>query len=179
MKHRILLTLLVALLAPFPVAAFDHGRPDAAPDTGNTGAQEGDVISHDMRVRLGLPVRLPLRRDIREQIHRARHAKRKGIHYPGYATGRTVTTVVNEIQPIVVVAPAAPAEPEVQLEEVKREWVPPVVETVTRPGHWDYAIKRSWMGDHWRYAQDFSEKTWVPAAQEQVVTQEGYWRTVE
>ena len=63
--------------------------------------------------------------------------------------------------------------------EPDKVWVPPVTETRTVPGYWDYAIKKTWMGDYWRFEQDLGDKTWVPESQVTVVTQEGYWKTVE
>jgi len=177
MKPWILLTLLAMLITPLRLAAFEHGRPDGRTvDAREAGNPAGDVISHEMRVRLGLPIRVPLRPEIREQIHRARHDRRHADRYPSYAPTIATTTVINEIRPVVVVSPPAETESPAP---VKREWVPPLKETVTRPGYWDYAIKRTWMGDHWRYTQDLSKKTWVPATQVQVVTREGYWKIVE
>jgi len=180
MIHRILLMVLLGLTAPVQLAAFDHPHRGADATPVETDTQPEEAISHEMRVRLGLPVRLPLRPELREQIRRSREARRIRHHPPAAGPYVSTTTIVNEVRPIVVVAPpaaaaqTAPPEP-----EAVREWVPPVVETVTQPGYWDFAIKRTWMGDHWRYEQDRAEKIWVPATQVQVVTQAGYWRTVE
>jgi hypothetical protein len=180
MIHRILLMVLIVLTAPVQLAAFDHAHRGTDATPVEPDAQPEEVISHAMRVRLGLPVRLPLRPELREQIRRSRDARRIRHHPPGPGPVVSTTTIVNEVRPIVVVTPPAAAEktatPEPQAE---REWVPPVVETVTQPGYWDYAIKRTWMGDHWRYEQDRAQKTWIPATQVRVVTQAGYWRTVE
>ena len=137
--------------------------------------------SHDLRSRFGLPSRLPL--------HPGSPGKPVRPSYPGYKPGRpglgrpgygwpASTTVVRETQPIIIVnnpppvAPAPPPEPD----EV---WVPPVMDTRTEPGYWDYGVKKVWMGDHWRYEQDHEERIWVPASQVRYVKQEGYWKTVE
>lgn len=123
MKPWILLTLLAMLITPLRLAAFEHGRPDGRTvDAREAGNPAGDVISHEMRVRLGLPIRVPLRPEIREQIHRARHDRRHADRYPSYAPTIATTTVINEIRPVVVVSPPAETESPAP---VKREWVPP------------------------------------------------------
>ena len=133
-----------------------------------------------MRSRSRLPTRLP--------FHPGSPGKPAHPIYPGYKPGRpghghpgygwpASTTVVREIQPIIIVppppvTPAPPPEPE----EI---WVPPVMDTRTEPGYWDYGVKKEWMGDHWRYEQDHEERIWVPASQVRYVKQEGYWKPVE
>ena len=49
----------------------------------------------------------------------------------------------------------------------------------TEPGYWDYGVKKMWMGDHWRYEQDVTQKKWVPASQVEYVKQAGYWKVAE
>ena len=109
--------------------------------------------------------------------------------YPGYrppwpgqgplpSPWPATTTIVREVQPVIIVntPPAAdpPAPPEPQ-----KVWVPPVMDTRVEPGYWDYGIRKVWMGDHWRYEQDFDRPTWVPEREVRYVRQEGYWSIVE
>lgn len=107
--------------------------------------------------------------------HHGRHKPPKHIH-PRYWWPAT-TTVVKESPTIVIVnspPPAAPPPPEPQ-----KIWVPPVIGVRTEPGYWDYGVKKIWMGDHWRYEQDVTRKTWVPASQVEVVKQAGHWELAE
>jgi len=86
--------------------------------------------------------------------------------------------VVRETQPIIIVynpPPVAPAPPPTP----QRIWVPPVLDTRSEPGYWDYGVKKVWMGDHWRYEQDHEKRVWVPASQVKYIKQEGYWKPVE
>jgi hypothetical protein len=87
------------------------------------------------------------------------------------------TTVVKEAPTIVIVNPPPPAESPPP--EPQKIWVPPVMGIRTEPGYWDYGVKKRWMGDHWRYEQDVTRKTWVPEAQVEVVKQAGYWKLAE
>jgi len=87
------------------------------------------------------------------------------------------TTVVKEVPTIVIVNPPPPAEPPPP--EPQKTWVPPVMGVRTEPGYWDYGVKKKWMGDHWRYEQDVTRKTWVPEAQVEYVKQAGYWKVAE
>jgi hypothetical protein len=89
----------------------------------------------------------------------------------------TTTTVVKESPTIVIVNPPPAEEPPPP--EPRKTWVPPVMGIRTEPGYWDYGVKKVWMGDHWRYEQDFTEKTWVPASQVKYVKQAGYWKVAE
>jgi len=137
--------------------------------------------SRDMRSRFKRPARLP--------VHPGSPGKPVHPIYPGYKPGRpghghpgywwpTSTTVVRETQPIIIVVnppPVVPAPPP-QPEEV---WVPPVMDTRTEPGYWDYGVKKVWMGNHWRYEQNHEERIWVPASEVRYVKQEGYWKPVE
>lgn len=135
-------------------------------------------VSHDIRSRLKLPARLPLDADLPDKPAYRGH--------PGEKSARTrharprrwwpvITTIQREVQPIVIVTPPLPAEP-VPPPEPEKVWVPPVMDTRTEPGYWDFEIKKVWMGDHWRYEQDLKERTWVPATQVEFVKQAGYWR---
>lgn len=139
-------------------------------------------LSREMRTRLKLPARPPVDVDRKHPgrvhpIHPGHKPGRPGPSYPGY--GRTGgTTVVQELQPIVVINNPVPVEP-LPAPQPQKIWVPPVMETRTLPGYWDYGIKKRWMGDHWRYEQDFGQKNWVPASQVEIVTQAGYWKAVE
>jgi len=87
------------------------------------------------------------------------------------------TTVVKEVPTVIIVQPPPPAVPEPP--EPKEVWVPPVIGTRTEPGFWDYGVRKVWMGDHWRYEQDVTRKTWVPESQVQYVQQAGHWKMVE
>ena len=89
----------------------------------------------------------------------------------------TTTTVVKEVPTVIIVQPPPPAEPEPT--KPKEVWVPPITGTRTEPGYWDYGVRRVWMGDHWRYEQDVTSKTWVPESQVRYVQQAGYWKVVE
>jgi len=137
--------------------------------------------SRDLRNRFRPPTRL--------RLHPGSPGKPVHPIYPGYKPGKpgrgrpgygwpASTTVVREFQPIIIVnnpPPLVPA-PAPEPEEV---WVPPVMDTRTEPGYWDYGVKKVWMGDHWRYEQDHEERIWVPASQVRYVKQEGYWKPVE
>lgn len=144
-------------------------------------------MSPEMRSRLKMPIRLPQTPAPSQRDH---HRPGPPDHRHGYGAWGTVWpatgTVVREVQPIIIVnqPPASPPEPAptatpAPAPEPDKVWVPPVTETRTVPGYWDYAIKKTWMGDYWRFEQDFGDKTWVPESQVTVVTQEGYWKTVE
>jgi hypothetical protein len=86
--------------------------------------------------------------------------------------------MVREIQPIIIVTQPPPQEPP-PAPEPEKVWVPPVMGTRTEPGYRDYGIRKSWMGDHWRFEQNFDQPIWVPEKQVEVVKQEGYWKIVE
>lgn len=102
---------------------------------------------------------------------------RPGYQRPGY--GWPVTgTVVRETETIIVVNTPPPAEPPPP-PEPEKVWVPPVMDTRTEPGYWDYGVKKVWMGDHWRYEQDLDIRTWVPESQVRYVKQAGYWTFAE
>jgi hypothetical protein len=99
-----------------------------------------------------------------------------GGHWPFWRP--VSTTIVREVQPVIIVntPPTTQAEPPPEPEKV---WVPAVMDTRTEPGYWDYGVKKRWMGDHWRFEQDFATRVWVPETQVKYVSQEGYWKTVE
>lgn len=129
-----------------------------------------------------LPPRLPDKPGHRRQPAKPgfkppHHGKPKPPMYvpPRYWWPAT-TTVVKEVPTIVIVNPPPPATPPPEPEKI---WVPPVMGIRTEPGYWDYGVKKQWMGDHWRYEQDVTQKTWVPASQVEYVKQAGYWKLVE
>ena len=154
-------------------------------------------MSRNIHGRIGSPMQMPAR--VRIDRHHIPHrlpvhpgVPGKPVHpiYPGHKPGRppihdrprywwpVTNTVVQEPPTIIIVntppaaEPPAPPEPE-------KVWVPPVMDTRTEPGYWDYGVKKVWMGDHWRYEQDVEDKTWVPESQVQYVKQEGYWEFVQ
>lgn len=137
--------------------------------------------SHDLRSRFRLPSRQPLHPGTPGKpvhpIHPGDKPGRPGHGRPGYWWPAS-TTVVREIQPIIIITPPLPVTPAPPPEPAE-VWVPPVMDTRTEPGYWDYGIKKVWMGDHWRYEQDHGERIWVPASQVRYVKQEGYWQPVE
>lgn len=135
----------------------------------------------DMHRRIKLPSRLP--------VHPGSPGKPFLPIHPGYEPGRpghgrpgywwpAATTTVRETQPIIVVVNPPPVAP-APFSEPKEVWVPPVMDTRTEPGYWDYGVKKTWMGDHWRYEQDHEKRIWVPAFQVRYVKQEGYWKPVD
>lgn len=138
-------------------------------------------LSREMRTRLKMPVRLPVDplppvKPV-HPIVPGHKPDRPGNGYPRHGwTGST--SVVREVQPIVIVN-APPPEPISPPPQPRMVWVPPLMETRTQPGYWDHGIKKVWMGDHWRFEQDFKEKTWVPESEVRVVRQAGYWKPVE
>ena len=107
-----------------------------------------------------------------------RFPHRPGQRRPIHVWPSGTTSVVREIQPIVIVAPPMP-EPPPSLPEPAKVWVPPVMDTRIEPGYWDYAIRKVWMGDHWRYEQDKDRPKWVPERRVEFVKQEGYWKVVD
>ncbi|MCB2147073.1 MAG: hypothetical protein KQI81_11405 [Deltaproteobacteria bacterium] len=175
MKRVLFITLLFLFAGPQNLFADRsyYGRHD------RTGARPTiNIPIQDLRGRLERPSRLPVNPGY----------PGKPVHpiYPGYKPGhgRPVywwpagSTVVREPPTIIIVnnpPPAAPAPPP----EPEKMWVPPVMDTRTEPGYWDYGIRKIWMGDHWRYEQDLDERIWVPESQVKYVKQEGYWKTVE
>lgn len=138
-------------------------------------------LSPEMRARLKMPMRMPV----------VPGSPGKPVHpiYPGDKPGKpghghprywwpASTTTVRETQPVIIVNNPPPAAP-AALPEPQKAWVPPLIDTRTEPGHWDYGIRKKWMGDHWRYEQDFEDRKWVPESQVEYVKQEGYWKFVE
>jgi hypothetical protein len=193
MQRILTITLLILLAGPQHLFAdrTRHGthhrigvRLHAYPQSQqvrNGFKRPARCASQDRHRRFKRPARLP--------VHPGSPGKPVHPIYPGYKPGRpghirpgywwpTSTTVVRETQPIIIVvdppsvAPAPPPKPE-------EEWVPPVMDTRTEPGYWDYGVKKVWMGNHWRYEQDHEELIWVPASQVRYVKQEGYWKPVE
>lgn len=193
MQKIVLVTLLLIFAGPQDLFAdrSHHGTHHRFGIRSNTQPPSPDIRSRFNR---------SARRPSHDKRSRFRQPSRRSLHpgspgkpghpiYPGYKPGRpghgrpgywwpASTTVVREIQPIIIVnnpppvVPALPPEPE----EV---WVPPVMDTRTEPGYWDYGVKKVWMVDHWRYEQDHEERIWVPASQVRYVKQEGYWKPVE
>ena len=174
MKTWCLTVAMLVLAAPISLSAFDSRDHEAVVGTAKRPIKPGKTFARDMKDRLGMPLSTE---EIIEQAHQSRRASKRRPRRP-HVTHVTTTTVVNEITPVIVVEQKAP-EPAATKPEIEREWVPPEVETVTEPGYWDYTIKRTWMGDHWRYEQDLTQKTWVPPTTAEVVKREGYWRIVE
>jgi hypothetical protein len=140
--------------------------------------------TRDIRARLKMPIRLPVDKGYPGKpvhpIYPGHKPGKPGHGHPGKHRPRywwpSSTTVVREVQPIIIVNNPAPPAPAPEPEKI---WVPPVMGTRTEPGYWDHGIKKIWMGDHWRYEQDFETRKWVPEAQVAVVEQEGYWKIVE
>ncbi|MDL2274871.1 hypothetical protein LJC22_01945 [Desulfosarcina sp. OttesenSCG-928-G10] len=109
-----------------------------------------------------------------------RPSKPETIHPPHYPFWpHRTTTVIRETQPVIVInnPPAEPQPP--PKPEPKYLWVPPVMGKRTEPGHWEYGVQKIWMGDHWRYEQDETQKTWVPEKEVDYVQEPGYWDVVE
>ena len=137
-----------------------------------------------IRSRLKMPIKLPVDEwDPGRQV-RKRHRGHKPMksthdrHDRHRYRWSTTTTIVREIQPIVILNNPPPAEP-IPAPEPQKVWVPPIMDTRTEPGYWDYGIKKVWMGDHWRYEQNVEERIWVPESQVAYVKQEGYWKFIE
>ena len=154
---------IALLIAWFLLGAIDPALAGDRPIHRNDTAENIAIANSrnaEMRRRLNLPVQLPIDR---ETFRPPRDP------YPA-----TQTTVVRELQPIIVVNPAPPEKPTAS-PEIQYVWIPPVTEMRTEPGHWDYGVKKEWMGDHWRYSQDLSEKTWIPETRVEAVKQPGYW----
>ena len=89
----------------------------------------------------------------------------------------TTTTVVKEVPTVIIVQPPPPDLPKPP--KPKEVWVPPVLGLRTEPGYWDYGVRKVWMGDHWRFEQDVTSKTWVPESQVRYIKQAGYWEVAE
>lgn len=181
MKKIVVLSMLLIFAIPVDLPAFRDHR--SASNTLGTVAPI-QPRSAKMHSRLRKPIRLPMDEwDPGRQVratHRGHKPVRSGHGRHGSHTyWRPIrTTVVREIQPIIIVNYPPPAEP-TPPPEPQKTWVPPVMGTRTEPGYWDYGIRKQWMGDHWRYEQDFEDKIWVPEAQVAVVKQEGYWQIIE
>jgi len=130
-----------------------------------------------------LPSRFPSKPEHRPEPARPgfkpphHHKPGRPIHIRPRYGWPTTTTVVKEVPTIVIVNPPPPADPPPP--KPREIWVPPVMGVRTEPGYWDYGVKKKWMGDHWRYEQDVTQKTWVPAAQVEYVKQAGYWKLAE
>ncbi|MFO7713190.1 hypothetical protein [Desulfosarcina sp.] len=176
---KIALALTVLFFAcPMDLQAFrDH--PPAVKPLGSGPATY--PLSPQMRARLKMPVQLPVD-SVRpgkpgQPIYRGSPPGRRGHGRPAY-WWPAGTTQVQEPQPIIIVNTPPPASP-TSPPEPQRTWVPPVMDTRTEPGYWDYGIRKVWMGDHWRYEQDQDEKTWVPASTVEYVKQAGYWKIFE
>lgn len=178
-----ILLIFFLLLFSSPGNLFADGRHDHSDDRPDNPSSPRS-FSQDMRSRLGLPARLPSQ-DMRSRLKLPvrfpvgpNHQPSKHGHDRRYDHRPVATTVVQEIQPIIVVSPPLPTQPPLP-SEPEKVWVPPVTDTRTETGYWDYGIKKTWMGDHWRYEQDPEQRVWVPESQIEVVTQAGYWKIVE
>lgn len=190
---KCVLTILVITIIGIPTVGLADRVPlgkrigvqlNVAPTVRDTYRQGGWPNQKHPSNRLGrhrFPERLPY------------HPKHPGkpVHpiYPGTKPGKpgyhrpiywwpATRTVVRETETIIIVSPPPPTEPPAP-PEPQKVWVPPVMDTRTEPGYWDYGVKKIWMGDHWRYEQDAENKVWVPASQVPYVKQAGYWKFVE
>jgi hypothetical protein len=180
MKKIVMLSIALLFTGPADLPAFrGHGPADRPVDSANPGTRE-------IRARMNMPIRISM--DSRyagnpvHPIYPGSKAGRPGHGHPGKHRPRygwpAVTTVVQKVQPIIIVnhpppeAPAASPPPE-------KVWVPPVMGTRTEPGYWDHGIRKVWMGDHWRYEQDAEDRKWVPESQVAIIEQHGYWKIVE
>ena len=103
---------------------------------------------------------------------------RPPIHGRPHHWRPTTTTVIKEAPTTIIVIQPPPAAAQ-QPPKPKEVWIPPVMGQRTEPGYWDYGVKKVWMGDHWRYEQDVTSKSWVPASSVPYVEQAGYWKVVE
>ncbi len=172
----------------------------ASQDTRSRMKMPARLPSGDMRSRMKMPARLPpgdMRSRMKMPARLPSDSRRpvKPVHpiypgnkpcKPGYRPCRPVnwwpvgtTTVESKPQPIIIVNHPQTAAPPPPRPEPQKTWVPPVMSTRTEPGYWDYGVKKKWMGDHWRYEQDFEKPTWVPESEVQYVKQEGYWKIAD
>ncbi len=178
MNKIALLSILFLFVGPMELPAFRDHRPAVEPL--GSGAPIYP-LSRELRNRLKMPVRLTVDPVSSGKPFHPINADNKPVR-PGHGRpvywGPAVTTVVKEIQPIIIVNLPLPAEP-AAAPEPQKVWVPPIMDTRTEPGYWDYGVRKMWMGDHWRYEQDVADKTWVPDSQVEYVKQEGYWNFAE
>jgi len=179
-KPLIVVTALLLLHIPTNAPAFRYHRPESSRIGTLSSKPMVTTATHGRSAR-------PY-----NSAHRYHFAVKPG-HRPGHPVNKPCirqrrrpmvwypvahTTVVREQSPVAVVRqppvpePARPPEP-------RKIWVPPVMDTRTVPGFWDYEITKTWMGDHWRFDQNLKEKKWVPEAVVQYVKQEGYWAFAE
>ena len=155
--RKILLPMIFILIvaAPGDLLAFHGHRP-------------ADKIQGPISIGYASPpIQQRLPRPLHERmLNPGRPGKPAHPSHPGGKPGRpgngyqwfwrpvSTTTIVREVQPIIIVNTPAPAVAE-PLPEPEKVWVPAVMETRTEPGYWDYSVKKRWMGDHWRFEQDF------------------------
>lgn len=191
MQLILILSLLCLLTGPAEVMA----------DRYQSGARAGlrlqaRAMSRDIHRQMRSPKLLPSRgglgrHRLPSQLPVYPGSTGKPVHpiYPGHKPCKPghdrprywwpVSTTVTQEPPTIIIVNAPPAaEPPVP-PEPEKIWVPPVMDTRTEPGYWDYGVKKIWMGDHWRYEQDFEEKTWRPESEVQYVKQAGYWTSAE
>ena len=183
MKKMVVLSIVLLFAGPADLPAFRGHRPAVDPVG---GAVRATPTLREIRARMKMPIRISMdNRHAGKPVRPVYPGNKPGSpgyghpvkHRPryGWPTG---TTVVREVQSVIIVnnpppeAPAAPPQPE-------KVWVPPVMGTRTEPGYWDHGIRKVWMGDHWRYEQDFEDRKWVPESQVAIVEQQGYWKIVE
>lgn len=169
-------TVLCLFVAPMNGWAFrEHGPAADASAYGNALQRSTHAITARLRQAMGSP---EVRKQSPPRGRRGDSGRRP--YRPGHGRPPWVwpaaSTVVRETRTIVIVAP--PVEAPTPPPEPQYVWIPPVMETRTEPGYWDYGVKKIWMGDHWRFEQNVREKTWVPPAQVTVVKQAGYWQPV-
>ncbi len=173
MKHLLLVTTLLFFVNPSNLAASQHYRRGPSP-VGNVASHPAPHIRHARPFKAAVqPTCTP------KPGRQARHRTRPGKP----CRGRPITwwpvaaPAAPEPEPVAIVfrpppEPAPAAEPE-------KEWVPPVLATRTEPGYWDHPIRKIWMGDHWRFVQDFEKRRWVPEAVVTYVKQAGHWKTAD
>ena len=171
----------IASAGGYPSAFRSAMAPAAIVPHGDGRGSSGATLRRSWKQRSG---RHPFgKRSTPKPIHPIHpgHGHDKPIRPPIHGHPRywwpATTTVVKEVPTVIVVQPPPPATPEPP--KPKEVWVPPVMDTRIEPGYWDYGVREVWMGDHWRYDQDVTEKTWVPASQVTYVKQAGYWKVVE
>lgn len=180
MKKIAWLSVLFVFAGPMDLPAFRDHQSSVTP----VGSGPAYPTTRDVVARLKMPKQLPMDNGRPgKPVHPIYPGDKPGHGHPGKDRPRYGwsggTTVVREVQPIIIVNQPAPQTPAPPPSEPERVWVPPVMGTRTEPGYWDYGIKKIWMGDHWRFEQDFEDRIWVPESQMAVVEQEGYWKIVE
>lgn len=95
-----------------------------------------------------------------------------GFYYGGGGSHTKETIIIKETvkeqQPIIIQVPAP--EPE-------KEWVPPIYENKTIPGHFTSAITETVDGDGVKTFANNGEQVWVPESNQNSLVSPGYWRS--